>query len=64
MPSKGSRRGYVTRVPVEVGDLIEQRAEEAGCSSTSQYLADVLAVLHGRPDLVRELNREVMRLTA
>ena len=64
MPSKGSRRGYFTRVPVEVADLIEQRAEEAGCTSASQYLADLLAVVHGRPDLVRELNQEVMRLTA
>lgn len=64
MQSKGSRRMYATRIPVEVGDLIEQRALEAGCTSTSQYLADLLAVVHGRPDLVRELNQEVMPLTA
>jgi len=64
MQSKGSRRMYATRIPVEVGDLIERRALEAGCTSTSQYLADLLAVVHGRPDLVRELNQEVMPLTA
>ncbi|SFA45289.1 hypothetical protein SAMN05444374_103250 [Rhodococcoides kroppenstedtii] len=28
----------------------------------SQYLADLIAVAHNRPDLVRELNQEELKL--
>lgn len=51
-----------TRVTLELGALVEQAARDRGCSSVSQYLADLIAVAHNRPDLVRELNQEELKL--
>jgi hypothetical protein len=49
---------------MEIIPTIERMAREAGCSSVSQYLADVLCLVAERPDLVRELNQEVLPLSA
>ncbi len=62
LPSKGERRLMGTRVTLELGALVEQAARDRGCSSVSQYLADLIAVAHNRPDLVRELNQEELKL--
>ncbi|MFV8176542.1 MULTISPECIES: hypothetical protein [Mycolicibacterium] len=37
---------------------------EAGVSSMSQYMSDVLAVWAGMPELARELNQEVLQISA
>jgi len=60
-PSKGPRRHYKCRVPVDVD--VERLARHGGCSSVSQFLADIICREAGRPDLVREL-QEVLPLTA
>ncbi len=61
MPSKGPRRHYKVRVPVDVD--VERLAHQRGCKSVSQFLADIICQEAGRPDLVREL-QEVLPLTA
>ncbi|WP_231513458.1 toxin-antitoxin system [Mycobacterium paragordonae] len=45
----------------EVWDAVHALAAEAG-TSVSQYVADLLAEHVGRPDLIRELNKEVLPL--
>lgn len=55
-PHKGSRRLVQSRIPEEVYAELAARARVAG-TSASQYIADVMALSVGRPDLVRELNR-------
>ncbi|MBP2527493.1 MULTISPECIES: hypothetical protein, partial [Rhodococcus] len=64
--SKGSRRAPTIRLPEEVIEKLQQGRMEAGTSSFSQYVSDVLAIHVGRPDLARELNnsQEVLPLTA
>lgn len=62
--SKGERKALKARAPMEIIPTIERMAREAGCSSVSQYLADVLCLVAERPDLVRELNQEVLPLSA
>ncbi|RFZ07560.1 hypothetical protein DSM43518_03302 [Mycobacterium marinum] len=54
-PHKGDRVLLQTRPHRRVAELVEQRRHCAGVSSLSQYIADVLAVHAGRPDLVVEL---------
>ena len=53
-------------MPEEVIEKLQQGRMEAGTSSFSQYVSDVLAIHVGRPDLARELNnsQEVLPLTA
>jgi hypothetical protein len=50
-PSKGDRDHIVSRPSRVVGDLIRQRADEAGLS-ISDYVANVLARAHGLPEPV------------
>lgn len=56
-PHKGPRHLVQSRVAPEVHVEIAQRASAAGIS-VSQWIADTVALSVGRPDLVRELNRE------
>ena len=56
-PHKGPRRLVQTRIPEEVYAELVRRAREAG-TSTSQYIADSMALSVGRDDLVWELGRE------
>ena len=62
-PSKGARDAVVSRVPVEVKLAIQKQSAARGMSE-SQFVADTLAQAVGRPDLVRELNQEVLQQTA
>lgn len=57
-PHKGDRVLLQTRPHREVWDAIRARAREAGASSVSQYVADVLAMHVGKDDLVVELGRK------
>jgi hypothetical protein len=62
--SKGPRKAYTVRPPIEVAPTPEKLAQ-SGVSSMAQYLAATLIHSAGRPDLVRELakvNREVLPL--
>ncbi len=54
-PHKGDRALLQTRPRLEVTEEIRRRQHNAGVSCMSQYLADVLAIHVGRPDLVVEL---------
>lgn len=47
----------ISRVPEDVYALIAARAQAAGVSSPSQYIADVLSIHVGRPDQARELGQ-------
>ena len=55
---KGDRKAYTVRPPREVVPLLDEKFAQSGVSSMAQYLADVLALHAGRPDLVRELDRD------
>lgn len=61
-PSKGARTRLVSRVPDPVYNEIERRRREAGVSSVSQYVADLLAATTGHMELVAEWtpNQEVL----
>ena len=56
-PHKGQRRLVQSRIPEEVYAVLAERARAAG-TSTSQYIADSMALSVGRADLVRELGRD------
>lgn len=56
-PHKGPRRLVQTRIPEQVYAELVRRAREAG-TSTSQFIADSMALSVGRDDLVWELGRE------
>lgn len=53
-PHKGDRAAITLRIPAE---LHEQLRKEAGNAeiALSQYVADLLALQAGRPDLAREI---------
>ncbi len=55
--SKGARAHYTVRPPSEAAPLIEEKLRESGCSSMSQWLADLLVIAVGRPDLALELGK-------
>lgn len=57
MPSKGGRRQLSVRVPDALYDAVNAARADEGVSSTSQYVADLLAELHGMPELVSERGR-------
>jgi hypothetical protein len=57
-PRKGDRVELLTRPERVVSDKIKQQAATRGMS-VSQYVADLLAVHAGYPELVRELDKEV-----
>lgn len=61
-PSKGKRHDYKVRVPRDVD--VAELARRHGCSSVSQYLADLVCQQAGRPELIRELNQELMPISA
>lgn len=53
-PHKGDRLAHTIRPPRAVSDALRAEAAEAGLS-LYQYVADLLAVHVGRPDLARDL---------
>lgn len=63
-PRKGDRVELLTRPDREVSERLRQKVVEAGVSSLSQYVADLLAIHVGLPHLVRELgnDKEVLPL--
>lgn len=56
-PHKGARALIAARPAQPVYEEIRRRAADLGIS-ISQYASDVLAAHIGRPDLVRELDKE------
>ncbi|PXX53906.1 hypothetical protein DFR70_12627 [Nocardia tenerifensis] len=59
-PSKGRRSaGYTVRFPAELGNVLDL-ARKQGCSSVSQWLADLACIEAGKPQLVRELNQGLL----
>ncbi|ETA90029.1 hypothetical protein O983_26190 [Mycobacterium avium 09-5983] len=56
-PSKGDRGAHMVKNHPAVTQRLIAMAEEAGSSSMSQYIADVLALYVGLPEHVRELNQ-------
>lgn len=57
-PYPGRRTLVQTRPHREVWTAVHQRQKQAGVSSVSQYVADVLAIHVGREDLVVELGHK------
>jgi hypothetical protein len=60
-PRKGDRVELLTRPERLVSEKIKQQAAARGMS-VSQYVADLLAIQAGHPELVRELDKEVLPL--
>ncbi|HWF71630.1 MAG TPA: toxin-antitoxin system [Mycobacterium sp.] len=58
---KGDRAQIATRADRIVYDFIKRESAERGIPM-GQYVADVLAIHAGHPELVRELDKEVMPL--
>ncbi|OBF24961.1 hypothetical protein A5725_06120 [Mycobacterium kubicae] len=56
-PSKGDRAAHMVKTHPAVTQRLVDKASEAGASSVSQYVADVLALYVGLPQHVRELNQ-------
>jgi len=54
---KGERKQFSVRPPIEVVPTLEALWRESGVSSISQYLADLVTIHAGRPDLARELGK-------
>lgn len=55
-PHKGDRLAHTIRPPRAVSDALRDEAASHGLS-LSQYVADLLAIHVGRPDLARDLGR-------
>lgn len=55
---KGSRRQISVRVPEQLAAAVAEARAHEGVSSNSQYVADILAELHGMPELVAERGRK------
>ena len=53
-PHKGDRASITLRVPAELREQLSKEAEDAKIA-LSQYVADLLALQAGRPDLAREI---------
>lgn len=60
-PSKGPRTTITARIPDDVYAILESQRRAAGVRSVSQYIADVLSAYTGRPDLILELDTNVLR---
>lgn len=56
-PSKGDRAAHMVKADPAVTRRLVRKAANAGVSSASQYIADVLALHVGLPDHVLELNQ-------
>jgi hypothetical protein len=54
---KGDRVAVLTRLPRPVWEWLQAEATSRQ-SAMSQIMADVMSLASGRPDLVRDLNRE------
>lgn len=63
-PSKGDRAAYMVRARDGLARHLADRVAATGVSSLSQYVADLLAIHVGLPNLVRELNRAAIADTA
>lgn len=53
-PHKGDRAAITLRVPAELHEQLSKNAGNAKIA-LSQYVADLLALQAGRPDLAREI---------
>lgn len=53
-PHKGDRAAITLRVPAELHEQLSKNAGNAKIA-LSQYVADLLALQVGRPDLAREI---------
>lgn len=62
-PHKGVRRPGLVRPMDPVFTELDKLRQVAGVSSMSRYIADVLAVHVGKPELARELNQEVLQIS-
>ena len=62
-PHKGDRALVNARLPLPVFEAVKRTAAEHGIPM-SQYVADVMSVHFGRPDLVRQLDQEVLPQSA
>lgn len=56
-PHKGDRALIISRAPRDVHEAVAAAAAGRGMS-ISAYVADLLSLHVGRPDLVRELDQE------
>ena len=67
-PSKGARDVLVTRPALALGEVVRARAEREGYDSISEYIAAVLAVHEGMPELAPrphlDRNQEVLDIPA
>ncbi len=59
--NKGDRAQIMARPDRLVYEIVKQECAERGISM-GQYVADVLAAHVGHPELVRELDKEVLPL--
>ncbi len=59
--NKGDRAQIMARPDRAVYDIVRHEAAARGIPM-GQYVADVLAIHVGRPELVRELDKEVLPL--
>jgi predicted HicB family RNase H-like nuclease len=53
-PHKGDRASMTLRIPAELHEQLRKDAGDAKVA-LSQYVADLLALQAGRPDLAREI---------
>lgn len=53
-PHKGDRAAMTLRIPAELHEQLRKDAGDAKIA-LSQYVADLLALQAGRPDLAREI---------
>ena len=60
-PHKGDREQIKVRADRVVYEIVKREAARRGIPM-GQYAADVLAIHVGHPELVRELDKEVMPL--
>lgn len=56
--SLGERRPITTRLHPSLIEDLHQLRRDAGVKTMSQFVADLLALHAGRPELVRELDKE------
>lgn len=62
-PSKGDRAAHMVKTHPAVTQRLVEKAADAGASSVSQYIADVLALHVGLPEHVRELDQSPISAT-
>lgn len=55
-PHKGDRAAMTLRIPAELHQQLSKDADNAKVA-LSQYIADLLALQAGRPDLAREVGK-------